>query len=326
MIDVSFPALGTIVRLQIHGPGAQEAEQRCRRWLAAFDACASRFRADSELCRLNADPRPVVPASPLLRATVGAGLWAAARTDGLVDPVVLDALETQGYLRTWDRARAMDLRGALALAPVRRVAAPAPEARWASVTVDGDAGAIARPPGLRLDTGGTGKGLAADALLRVIGSRRAVVDLGGDVALQSAAPGDAPFEVQVAHPFTGAASHTLTLTGGGVATSGIDARIWPGPDGPAHHLIDPSTGRPAWTGLVSVTALAPSALEAEVLAKAALLSGPGGAAGWLAEHGGLLVTDDGTTELSGPLTRPSRPVARVRVPDDAWRPRRAALL
>jgi thiamine biosynthesis lipoprotein len=193
------------------------------------------------------------------------------------------------------------------------------------VAIDGDAGTIARPPGLRLDTGGTGKGLAADALLQVIGSRRAVVDLGGDVALQSAAPGDAPFEVQVAHPFTGAASHTLTLTGGAVATSGIDARIWRSPNGPAHHLLDPSTGRPAWTGLVSVTALAPSALEAEVLAKAALLSGPAGASSWLAQQGGLLVADDGTTELVGPLTRPSRPVARVRIPDDAWPLRHAAL-
>ena len=198
MIDTFFHALGTTVRLQLHGAGAQDAERRARRWLDAFDACASRFRADSELCRLNADPRPVVPASPLLRATVGAGLWAAARSEGLVDPVVVDALEAQGYAGTWDRTRALDLRDALAAAPARRAAAPAPAARWASVIIDGDAGTIARPPGLRLDTGGTGKGLAADALLQVIGPRRAVVDLGGDIALQPAAPDDAPFEVEVA--------------------------------------------------------------------------------------------------------------------------------
>ncbi len=318
MIDTFFNALGTTVRLQLHGAGAQDAERRARRWLDAFDACASRFRADSELCRLNADPRPVVPASPLLRATVGAGLWGAARTEGLIDPVVVDALETQGYAGTWDRRRALDLRDALAAAPARRAAAPAPAARWASVIIDGDAGTIARPPGLRLDTGGTGKGLAADALLQVIGSRRAVVDLGGDIALQPEAGGDVPFEVQVAHPLTGAISHILELTGGAVATSGIDARVWPGPDGPSHHLLDPSTGRPAWTGLISVTALAPSVLEAEVLAKAALLSGPDGAPAWLAEHGGVLVADDGTTELVGLLRRPSRRVARLRIPDGAW--------
>ena len=79
-----------------------------------------------------------------------------------------------------------------------------------------------------------------------------------------------------------------------MATSGIDTRLWNAPDGtPRHHLLDPSTGAPAWTGLISVTALAPTALEAEALAKAALLSGPHGAAKWLKRHGGLLITDDG---------------------------------
>ena len=55
---------------------------------------------------------------------------------------------------------------------------------------------------------------------------------------------------------------------------------------PAHHLLDPSTGRPAWTGLVGATALAPTALEAETLAKIALLSGPARGLRVLARHGG----------------------------------------
>ena len=81
------------------------------------------------------------------------------------------------------------------------------------------------------------------------------------------------------------------------------------PDGGfAHHLLDPATGAPAWTGLISVTALAPTALEAETLAKAALLSGPDRRAGMLATYGGLLVHDDGDVEAVGPLRpRPRRP-------------------
>ena len=76
----------------------------------------------------------------------------------------------------------------------------------------------------------------------------------------------------------------LPLTDGAAATSGVTRRGW--------HLIDPSTGRPARTGIVQATALAPTALEAEVRAKAALLAGPGGARDHL-PHGGLLVLDDG---------------------------------
>ena len=65
---------------------------------------------------------------------------------------------------------------------------------------------------------------------------------------------------------------------------------------PAHHLLDPGSGRPAFTGIVQATALAPTALEAETRSKAAVLSGPRGASSWLV-HGGLVVFDDGHAEL-----------------------------
>ena len=83
-----------------------------------------------------------------------------------------------------------------------------------------------------------------------------------------------------------------------MATSGIDARLWERHDGEfAHHLIDPAAGTPAWTGLVTATALAPTALEAEALAKAALLSGPAAGRRLLrAHHGGVLVHDDGAVD------------------------------
>jgi thiamine biosynthesis lipoprotein len=83
-----------------------------------------------------------------------------------------------------------------------------------------------------------------------------------------------------------------------VASSGIARRLWRRGDGtPAHHLLDPATGEPAWTGLVSASAVGRSALEAEALAKAAYLSGPSGARAVLAARGGLLVHEDGDVEV-----------------------------
>lgn len=83
-----------------------------------------------------------------------------------------------------------------------------------------------------------------------------------------------------------------------VATSGTGSRLWSTADGGnAHHLLDPATGESAWTGLVSATALAPTAVEAETLAKAALLSGPGGARQHLVEHAAWSCTT--TARLSG---------------------------
>ena len=117
------------------------------------------------------------------------------------------------------------------------------------------------------------------------------IDCAGDLRLGGAA--GLPRPVQVASPFDRAILHTLELTGGGVATSGIGRRSWLDARGaPAHHLLDPATGRPAFTGVVQVTALPPTAVEAEMRSKAALLSGPDAAAGWL-RHGGVVVLDDG---------------------------------
>ena len=73
-----------------------------------------------------------------------------------------------------------------------------------------------------------------------------------------------------------------------------------------HHLLDPATGEPVWTGLLSASALAPSTLHAETLAKTALLRGPDGAREVLAEHGGLVVHASGAVELVGPLREVAR--------------------
>jgi thiamine biosynthesis lipoprotein len=100
------------------------------------------------------------------------------------------------------------------------------------------------------------------------------------------------------------------VTDGAVATSGLDRRLWQRPDGTyAHHLLDPSTGEPAWTGLIAATALAPTALEAEALAKAALLSGPQRARRVLAAGGGILVHDSGDVER---ISLPRRVRVRLR--------------
>ena len=128
---------------------------------------------------------------------------------------------------------------------------------------------------MRLDFGGIGKGLAADlASARLAGYAMHVLDAGGDLRLS----GERPLSrlVRIAHPLSDEVAHEFELAGGGVATSGIATRIWRAGPGHAHHLLDPSTGTPAWTGLIQATALAPTALEAETLAKMAYLSGPQG--------------------------------------------------
>ena len=277
MSELVFPCMGTTVRLIADAP-----LEPLRAGIEALAARLTRFDPASELCALNADPRAEVPASPLLRRAVQAALLGARRTGGLADPTLLDAVEAAGYARSRAGVAPAPLDAALRAAPPRRPATPG--RRWREVEVR-DA-TIVRPPGLRLDLGGSAKGLAADWAASCLRGRY-VVDCGGDVRVGGTH--------DVALRGT---AHTLRVSDGAIATSGIDRRVWRRADGsPAHHLLDPGTGEPAWTGLVSVTALAPTALEAEALAKAALLSGPRGARRVLAAHGGIVVRDDGRSEV-----------------------------
>ncbi len=316
--DLTFDAMGSHVRLLIGDPGpgmppASVAAEQGQRFVEDFDAALSRFKPESELCRLNADRRERVPASELMRRAVEAGLFAAERSGGLVDPTLVGEIEQAGYAASRAGMDGLPLAEALADAPARRPASPRPEQRWRGFEVDDEAGEIARPPGLRFDTGGTGKGLAADMLAANLrGYSRFIVDCGGDIRIGGADALANPYEVFVEHPITGGRAHVLRLGSGGVATSGINVRIWRDADGRfAHHLLDPASGEPAWTGLVGATALGDSALEAETLSKAALLSGPERGRQILAERGGLLVHDSGRVELVGPLAV----APRIRLPE-----------
>jgi thiamine biosynthesis lipoprotein len=265
----------------------------------------TRFDQGSELCALNAERGESCSVSSTLAVAVDAGLWAARSSGGLVDPTLLGELEETGYATSRADLPPESIPEALTVAPERRAASPRADSRWEAITVNAVAGIVKRPPGVQIDTGGSGKGLAADlASDRLSGYSTFVVDAGGDLRLG----GERPVErqVRIDHPLEDGLAHEFMLDRGAVATSGIKTRLWRTESGYAHHLLDPSTGEPAWTGLIQATSLGATALEAETLAKMAFLSGPDRARETLAAHGGLIVLDDGTMELIGSLAKGPR--------------------
>ena len=296
-----LPLFGGAVRVH-HGPPQEDgtgdaAAGDVERLLRSMQSALSRFDPASELSRANRDPRVAVPVGPLLSRAIAVALEAAAASGGLVDPTLLGELEAAGYARS--RADAVpsapsDLAVALAVAPPRRAARPNPLSHWRSVVVDEATGFLRRPAGVRFDLGGTAKGLAADlAAERLTDLASFAVDVGGDIRVGGVSVG--PRLVTVPDPIGGGVAHELHLIRGAVATSGIARHNWRRNSGFAHHLIDPATGEPAWTGVVQATAIAPTAVRAETLAKAALLSGPKAGADLLAAaHGGVLILDDGS--------------------------------
>ena len=285
------------------GGTAEGASARARRRLQHWHRQFSRFEPTSELSRLNQDPRETVPVSPMMARFVEAAIWAAAMTGGLVDPTLTTEIERAGY-ETDLASDPIPFEEILRLAPPRRPAGPSQRAGWREVRVDRRASTVMRPSGVRLDSGGIAKGLFADILATVLDQHESfAVDAAGDLRFGGAA--GVPRAIQVASPFDDSILHTFELTSGAAATSGISKRSWLGADGRVcHHLLDAATGDPAFTGITQVTALAPTGFAAEALAKAALLSGPDAAAGWL-PHGGVLVDDDGSV-LILPAVRTAR--------------------
>jgi thiamine biosynthesis lipoprotein len=273
------------------GRTAAAAAHTARLALLAWHARFSRFLPESELTLLNSDPREVVPVSEVMALLAEAIRDAGNASGGLVDGTLVAELCRSGY--AGELPPPLPLAEGLVLAPPRRPARPGPGAGFTQIEVDLGRGLVRRPPGLLLDSGGLGKGLFADLLARRLSAHGCfAVACAGDLALGGRAGLARP--VHVESPFDGSVLHTFRLARGGVATSGIGRRSWRDAEGrPAHHLLDPSTGRPAFTGIVQATAIAASALEAEVRAKAALLTGPRGAARWLPD-GGALVLDDGS--------------------------------
>jgi thiamine biosynthesis lipoprotein len=293
----SFACFGGTASVHARGRTAADGEravEASRRSLLDAHECLSRFLPDSELSRLNCDPGLAVPVSPLLRRLAATVRIAGDLSRGLVDATLLHELERAGYRDSMEdpRRTSIDL---ASCRPRKAPARPHPARRWREVHVDEGAGTVVRPPGLGIDSGGIAKGLVADLVAVALRCHRTyAVDCCGDIRVGGTSGQARP--ILVGDPFGGDPIHELQLSEGAVATTGIGRRCWTGPDGEAaHHLLDPRSGKPAFTGIAQATAIAPTGVLAEVYAKAALLSGPAGATSWL-PYGGVIVTDDGSVE------------------------------
>lgn len=313
-VAVDVPVMGTIARVVLIGAAAPPLEDVVAE-LGRLERMWSRFRDDSELGRLNAgDGHPTLvshPTAMLLERAV----WAWRRSGGRFDPTVLDAVRAAGYDRTFDEltteqadvGRSVDV-VVVPSTPPGADTAPVgiPSPGCADVEVDTRLDLARLPSGVRIDPGAIGKGLAADLVATAAveqGADAALVSLGGDLRVAGEPPAEG-WEIELDHHLTAAAR--VNLLDGAIATSSSLRRRWRTADGPAHHVIDPRTGRPSTGPVVACSVLAAEAWWAEALATS-LLVGWGEAAhheelvGLLDDAGALLTFADGHQRLVGPL-------------------------
>lgn len=303
-----FRAMGADAHLVIVG-GDPLLLDDARAHLELLEARWSRFRASSDLCRLDTSPgRPVVVSSDTF-AVISRAVDAWRLTSGRFDPTVMPALRAAGY--RWDFAAVFGDDGRVTTAARPPLRPPG----CAGIVLDAAAGAVTLPEGVVLDLSGIDKGYAADRVataLLAAGAEGACVNLGGDLRVVGNAPdspsdgsrndgsrndGRSSWTIEVDDPLE-SGTGSLVVADGGVATTSRLRRPWKRAGETVYRLIEPSTGAGAQTGLAMVTVVATEAWWAEVLAKAALVAGPDAGAALVRDAGatGLFVHDDGRIE------------------------------
>ncbi len=295
--------MDTVMNLTAYGENASAALDAAEETLRTLDAKLDRHDETSTVSALNRDG--TVEDAELAQLT-DIAQTIGALSGGAFDPTVAPVMDAWDFTGDAPRVPSDEELSAL-LAHVG----------LEKLSVDGNT--IALSDGAQLDLGGIAKGYAGDAVRTVLAELNvtsAVIDLGGDVGLLGAKPDGSDWRVAVKDPadpskFLG----VLTAADTFVVTSGIYERGFEENGVRYHHIIDPKTGKPAESGLVSVTVVCGDGAWADALSTACFVLGEAGSLALrdtLAAEKNLrieliLVTDDGHVRYTAGLAERFEP-------------------
>lgn len=262
-------AMGAVVSQSVYGDSSLAAD-------AAADAAAAVTALEQKISW-----RIETGAVARLNAAAGSGsvaldgvtasllqqcLEVAQASDGAFDPCILPVS------RLWD----FDAE-TFTVPDAAGIAAALDACSWKTLSLSGDAASLSLP-GSGLDLGGIGKGAACDQALGVYRSRGvpgAVIAVGGSVGVWGAKEDGSPWTIAVRDPDGGATESlgTLSVASGCVSTSGTYEKQRTDGETVYHHILDPRTGYPADTDLVSVTVMCESGALSDALATACIVLG-----------------------------------------------------
>jgi thiamine biosynthesis lipoprotein len=327
--------MGARLTIEVPGSPPQAAFEEAFGEVARLEQILSNWRATSEITRLNeAASRGPVLCSTDLFAAIGAALRWAEATDGAFDPTVEPIVRRLG-LRKSDAYLPPGPEGLPgAVRPTGDDSGGPQEGvpiGWRHVLLDEAARTVRfSSPGVGIDLGGIGKGIALDAAARALRRRgvgQALLDFGGQVLAVGSPPGEAGWAVGISDPDDRRRGVVVFRASDlSLSTSGNGERQAEGPPGQAGHIIDPSQGEPATFG-GSVTVAAPDATSADALSTALFVMGPNAGLRWAAARGvaALFLWRSGAGGLERRATHAfERLVDETDLTDDATCERRAA--
>ena len=291
-------AMDTVMNLTVYGENAAAALESAEKELHTLDeAVLSRTAEGSELYALNASNGETVEcgADDILPALIETALTISDATEGAFDPTLAPVLDAWGFTKDERHVPSADeLKELLGHTGCGKVALEKTADGWTVTLLDG----------AQLDLGGIAKGYAADLLraqLEKEGVTSATLDLGGDVFVMGRKTDGSDWRIAVKDPAdTESYLGVVSAADKFIVTSGVYERYFEENGVRYHHILDPKTGCPAESGLVSVTVLCGNGAWADALSTACFVLGPDGALALrddLADQGTdfelILATDDG---------------------------------
>jgi len=279
---VQGEAQGSTFLVRAYGDSLSLTETDVARWLADYNEVASAWDPKSELSRLNRGE--VVKASALLSELIVAAQGIRAATDSLVDPALEPVLRAWGFTAGTQLLPSNE--------GIRRDSAIVDSlmalVRWSEPVVTLDGIQLIHPINVNAFAQGHSVDLVLDSL-RARGATAAFVEIGGEVRSFGLKPNGDVFKVGIEKPLTSgdrSLQLTVELEDRALATSGnyrkfqVDSAT-----GRSYgHSLDPRTGWPAPTDVLSATLIGPSCAEADAYATMAMVLGVDRTKQWLAEH------------------------------------------
>jgi thiamine biosynthesis lipoprotein len=269
LFKLKFKALGTVCEIQFRAESveiAKEYRKSALGWLRDFEERWSRFEATSLLCRINAEAgRSAVEITEADEEILKLCEHTFQISGGLNDPTSLPLTSL------WDRAGQEDRMPSDEEIEEAKKLISWPTVEW------GDGKVFLPEKGMELEIGGFGKEYAVDRLIDFAKRHDIVdclVDLGRDIAALGQPPNGPVWVIGIEDAREeDAAAFRLAVSGKGLATSGNGRRFRMIGGRQFGHIIDPRSGWPAETDLLTASCLADDCLTAGLLSTTACIVG-----------------------------------------------------
>lgn len=272
-------AMDTVMQLTAYGGNAAEGLASAQAAILELESLVSVTDENSEIFRVNSGSVAPFAVSGITAELLETALAFCARTDGAMDVSIYPIVKAWGF--TTDAYR---------VPSDAEIAALLPLVDYTAVDYDAAARTVRIPGGAQLDLGSIAKGysgdLAIDAI-KSVGVASALISLGGNVQTLGAKPDGSAWRVAVQNPeapedYAG----VVEVVNKAVITSGGYERYFVGDDGEVYwHIMNPATGKPAKSGLISVTIIGESGALCDAMSTPLFVMGLDAAAGHWREYG-----------------------------------------